>query len=335
MTADQNERLERIERLLTDLHAKLDDQAKIVQGWKTFWLIVLIHIALSCLALMLESWLDGIPIWGWFAGALGTLATWHGLSLRPVSQRWLRSFLATFTTLLVSLVWFYDAEWEDLFEFATPWVVLFGGGCLVSARSLRTIFGFGLAAPDGPRVAVQGLTLSRLFFISGMIAAMLAVCRGVAWWVGVDGDSLESSYAFPIAIYGSIVACLFSVAVYVGSRKSRLLSRLLIAGEVVIICFVLNLAFLNTFSLIFDSDFEGVWTLQALLQIIPALTAFCVPQLISPLVTTWFLVYSGHHLEFANGREPSETSSRASAAHDQPLIHGQTEPDSDTNSKVG
>lgn len=301
-----HKRLERIERLLVQLDRRLEDQALARQSWQVFGLLLAIHSLGVAVALIFEGWFDGVAVWGWLAGACTTLCTWHGLSLRPFLQRWLRSGIAV-VVVATTVMFVYETTAWDLIEVSLPWITLCGFGAILAGMFVRSLFHCGFAAPDGARICCEKFTLAAIFKFSSLFALLFACCRFMAWWLSDGGPLIDPGGVAPIALLGIGQGGILSVALVLWFRDTRWLRRVLIALEVLLFSFMLNALLYAIASLLLDEGPDMFTTWTEFLGIVPYFTIFTVAQLIPPVLTAVLLHAAGHRIVYIGDRNSGES----------------------------
>lgn len=292
-------RLDRIEQILVKLDCRLEDQALARRSWQVFGVLLAIHSFGVAAALTFENWFEGVALWGWLAGACTTLCTWHGLSLRPFLQRWMRSAISI-VVVATTIVLVYDTTVWDLFEASLPWITLCGFGAILAAMLVRSLFHCGYAAPDGARIHCEKFSLLSIFKFSSLFAVLFAGCRFLAWWLSSEGSSIGPEGVVPIALLGIGQGGILSATLIWWSRDTRWFWCVLIAMVVLLLSFKLNVLLFAIASLLLNDapDMPANW--NEFLGFIPYFAMFTGAQILPPVLTVALLHSAGHRIVHAD-----------------------------------
>lgn len=307
-TRSLEEQIEGIETLLVSLHERLDQAAAVRHGWLNFSKVILAHSLVTYLAIVLLDQVGdellSLAAYGWLAGSIASLGIWHGTSLRPAGERWLRTSVSI---LAVALIFFITNTTSSLYDFTVfcgTWIVYAGGACIFAARLVRGIYMFGIAAPDGPSIRPQPLSIASILIFVTWIALLVAISQ-------IPSEAIsQPEVLLPISLYGAGVGGLFGVSLILWKRRSKVYQRILIVCELGLALCLFSGAMFQIAVFMESGDTTQVLSWSFLSKAIPGLTAYTLVLLISPLLTFWFLARNGHILLVGEGHAKPTRHSR-------------------------
>ena len=290
-----SQRLGQLVAIAEELREEIDATKATRAGWILFFKIAFFHAILIYAGL---SFLDSVGyelvpifVYGFLVGGLATLTTWHGLSLRPFGDRWLRSSLALFIVVgILSLN--EDYNFTELVFSLGGWVLYGGGSAIIASRIARGVLRSGLKAPDGMSVPPKAISLASFFLLSATIAFLLATSSFAAEAIGFG----EPTMLLPMSIYGAGIGGLLATAVILIKRKKVLFQRILVAGELMLAIFIFNIMMLYVVQYLDQANLADTWSWLALYKVIPVFTSFWVGLFISPVCTYMAIMANGHKL---------------------------------------
>lgn len=304
--------LSQLTDLTSELRADLAAAKASRAGWILFYKIVLIHaLAMTFGLIFLSDANDSISpmlIYGCWTGGLATLSTWHGLSLRPFGERWLRS--TTAIVIVVAAVSLHeDYEVFSLAIIFGAFILYGGGSAIIAARITRGVMKAGLLAPDGDSIQPKPISLAAFFVLAACIAVLLTLSSFASEVLG------DSSTLLPVCIYGAGIGAFFSVSVVLLKKRTLAYQRALVVGELMLTVFIFNILMMFVVIYMEQGDLSSVWDSQAFYESIPQFTAYWFTLMISPAVTLAILLANGHSIIFYE-HSPEQKLTQESTAFD-------------------
>lgn len=313
--ANISDQLSRLVSFASEITIEMESMKARRAGWLLYFQIVIAHSIAMFLGLVLfEDFSDSVApmiVWGFWTGGLATLTTWHGLSLRPFGERWLRSGLAICIVIGVLSI-HEDYQSAELFSAFGAWILYGGGSAMLASRIARGVLKSGLKAHDGESIVPKPISLAAFFALATSIAILLALSSIATELMGLG----EATMLLPICIYGAGLGGLLSVSAILFEKRSKFYQRVLVIAELLLAIYIFNIMMMFITVYLEQGDMTGVWTVQEFLTSIPLFTAFWVGLICSPILTFVALIRHSHSIVFVDVSEEKLVSDNASSFDD-------------------
>ena len=291
----QQQRLERIESLVLNLHERLSELDLRRKQLSVFFWICSFHVLGTWLSLSLID-VFTMTYAGWYAGMLTTLGVWHGISLRPVADRWKRTILAV---AIISCGAFVQEiiDFEVLLTIIGPSAFLLAGSAGIAAWTVRLGMHRGVATPDKPNIDASRLSAFSLFLLATWVAVAAAVMQFVDLFDSGEWEILIMYVGFALLV-GAMFAWILLEAAELPHWWWYVRLAVFLPLTLFTLYVALNVALLDT----------GTPWIEKITSAI-GLTCF---HLISPVGTSIVFIKSGYRTVNAPARELESQSQDSS-----------------------
>lgn len=291
------ERLSRQAQLI-DRHIELVERRDTVrQNWNLFWSIVAGHCLMNYLLLGLSEAVDYPLYLGAVTGSTITLGVWHGLSFRPILQRWQRTIYASTIGLAVAC-FALDVDLDSVFSLIVIQAVFLLSPTIITANLIGRGFQAGVSAPREANAVPRKLNLLSVICLSAVVAFLLVATR---FSIGLLDPSAQSNdylaILYPTVSVSSSAAIALSVVIC-GKWPRWWVVLVSIVGCSVLL-FVLNSAFVG-FSRFTEVPFSWAEFQTGVTESVAATAVTSLVEFAMPAITAAILWVNGHRMIRAN-----------------------------------